>query len=223
MPNRKSTALQGEVITGELADLDAREAVIEDFVAVVSLGWRECAIAVRDIRERRLYRLRGFKSFDAYLDQRWSHTRQWASRLILALDSGAATESSARVERSQQKVSPLVTLPGTDDRRPALSPPLSPIPAGLSKAEQVARSKRSGPAEPRHIPGVSYGLSARQAPASDDFNQDVEPGGPVENGPSSVSEHRDAIDRLIIDLPASEQRAAVMALHEHYELSAWGL
>ena len=44
-------------------------------------GQRESAAALREIRERKLYR-QDFPSFDTYVETRWHKTRQWATQLI---------------------------------------------------------------------------------------------------------------------------------------------
>jgi len=63
-------------------ELTAEEAVdFQRLEEVFSHGQRESIAALREIRERKLYRQR-YKTFDDYIQERWGHSRQWATQQI---------------------------------------------------------------------------------------------------------------------------------------------
>jgi len=65
--------------------------------------------ALATIREKRLYKIEGFTSFEVYCNEKWQITRQHASRLIQAFqmspsgDSPFENESQARKARQAKK------------------------------------------------------------------------------------------------------------------------
>ena len=78
-----------ELTPEETADLQRLE---QQF----SRGQRESIAALREIRERRLYR-QTHESFDDYIEERWNHTRQWATQQINWLRRTELLETNGNV------------------------------------------------------------------------------------------------------------------------------
>lgn len=51
-------------------------AELERLEAIFKRGHREAVVALREIRERKLYRVRGYDTFDKYMAEVWDRTRQ---------------------------------------------------------------------------------------------------------------------------------------------------
>ena len=71
---RQAEDLSPELTAAETADFERLEEVF-------SQGQRESIAALREIRQRKLYRAK-YKTFDDYVEERWHHSRQWATQQI---------------------------------------------------------------------------------------------------------------------------------------------
>jgi hypothetical protein len=117
------------------------KAELERLEGVFKQGHREAIAALREIRERKLYRHRNYGDFDSYMDKHWHRTRQWATQEINWLRVCELCEEKTGKEIYHYKrdwIRPLTKLLNRpDDLVLALQELVRENPQGKDAGEQV--------------------------------------------------------------------------------------
>lgn len=100
----------------------------------------EVGASLGQIRDKKLYELLGFESFDAYLDARWHFTKQRASQLIKAADTRKILierVDEGKLPKTERAMRELIKVP--DDKRAEV---LNAVAAqGEATAERIVEIK----------------------------------------------------------------------------------
>ena len=148
-------------LTPELLDLMEHEKSVEQ--AVTSM--LDVAYSFERIRDLKLYRARGFASFEIYCQERWSLSKTHVNRVIAAGQVAQEMTPIGVTPVSESQVRPLTVLPDPDERAEAWNDAVNNADGAQPTAKQVeqAVAKRKPPAQKDHPAAFSNAVLTKIA------------------------------------------------------------